>query len=64
MIPMRKNRKVRKVIDMAIYTLRNMVVFCDAAHNGDVLGFSRQACPLGYPAFRGGINDRDACPAL
>ena len=25
MIPMRKNRKVRKAVDMTIYTLRNMV---------------------------------------
>ena len=25
MIPMRKNQKVRKVVDMTIYTLRNMV---------------------------------------
>lgn len=25
MIPMRKNRKVRTAVDMAIYTLRNMV---------------------------------------
>lgn len=25
---MRKNRKVRKVVDMAIYTLRNMVERC------------------------------------
>ncbi len=28
MIPMRKNRKVRKVVDMTIYTLRNMVERC------------------------------------
>ena len=28
MSPMRKNRKVRKVVDMAIYTLRNMVELC------------------------------------
>ena len=28
MIPMRKNRKVRKAIDMTIYTLRNMVERC------------------------------------
>jgi len=28
MIPMRKNRKVRKAVDMAIYTLRNMVERC------------------------------------
>lgn len=27
-IPMRKNRKVRKVVNMAIYTLRNMVERC------------------------------------
>ena len=28
MIPMRKNRKVRKAVDMTIYTLRNMVERC------------------------------------
>ena len=28
MIPMRKNRKVRKTVDMSIYTLRNMVERC------------------------------------
>lgn len=28
MIPMRKNRKVRKTVDMAVYTLRNMVEHC------------------------------------
>lgn len=28
MIPMRKNRKVRKVVDRAIYTLRNRVERC------------------------------------
>ena len=28
MIPMRKNRKIRKVVDLAIYTLRNMVERC------------------------------------
>jgi len=28
MIPMRKNRKVRKSVDMTIYTLRNMVERC------------------------------------
>ena len=28
MIPMRKHRKVRKVVDMAIYTLRNRVERC------------------------------------
>lgn len=28
MSPMRKNRQVRKVVDMAIYTLRNMVELC------------------------------------
>ncbi|MFW6681193.1 MULTISPECIES: IS5 family transposase [Komagataeibacter] len=28
MIPMRKNRKVRKTVDMTIYTLRNMVERC------------------------------------
>lgn len=28
MIPMRKNRKMRKVADMTIYTLRNMVGRC------------------------------------
>ncbi|RDD96083.1 IS5 family transposase [Paracoccus pantotrophus] len=28
MIPMRKNRRVRKVVDMTIYTLRNMVERC------------------------------------
>ena len=28
MIPMRKNRKLRKVVDMTIYTLRNMVERC------------------------------------
>ncbi|SFA54266.1 Transposase DDE domain-containing protein [Paracoccus halophilus] len=28
MIPMRKNRKVRKVVDMTIHTLRNMVERC------------------------------------
>lgn len=28
MIPMRKNRRVRKAVDMTIYTLRNMVERC------------------------------------
>ncbi|SOC20424.1 transposase [Rhodobacter maris] len=28
MIPMRKNRKLRKAVDMTIYTLRNMVERC------------------------------------
>lgn len=28
MIPMRKNRKVRKTVDMTIHTLRNMVERC------------------------------------
>lgn len=28
MIPMRKNRRVRKAVDMSIYALRNMVVRC------------------------------------
>ncbi|TWI33869.1 DDE family transposase [Paracoccus sulfuroxidans] len=28
MIPMRKNRRVGKVVDMTIYTLRNMVERC------------------------------------
>ena len=28
MIPMRKNRKVRKAVDMTIYSLRNMVERC------------------------------------
>ena len=28
MIPMRKNRKVRTVVNMTIYTLRNMVERC------------------------------------
>lgn len=27
-IPMRKNRRVRKAVDMTIYTLRNMVERC------------------------------------
>ncbi|ABL69126.1 ISCc1, transposase OrfB [Paracoccus denitrificans PD1222] len=28
MIPMRRNRKLRKAVDMTIYTLRNMVEHC------------------------------------
>lgn len=28
MIPMRKNRKIRKSVDMTIHTLRNMVERC------------------------------------
>ncbi len=53
MIPMRKNRKVRKTIDMTIYTLRNMVERCfnklKNSRRLATLGFADIACISLWP---------------